>query len=76
MLQVAQVAVFSQKNTKHINTVWQSVQLLNVKLVGASRNQKALKGYGLMHYFIKHNIMSFDYDSNFVILTFFEWVYR
>ena len=34
MLQVAQVAVCSQKNTKHINAVWgQIVQLLNVKLV-------------------------------------------
>jgi hypothetical protein len=40
MLQVAQVAVCSQINTKHINTVFgggQSVQLLNVKPVGASR---------------------------------------
>jgi len=36
-----QVAVCSQINTKHINTVWfgQSVQLLNVKSVRASRNQ-------------------------------------
>ena len=33
MLQVAQVAVCSVINTKHINTVWRSVQLLNVKLV-------------------------------------------
>jgi len=36
---VAQVAVFSQINTKHIETVWVSIQLLNVKSVGASRNQ-------------------------------------
>jgi len=36
---VAQVAVCSQINTKHINAVWAEVQLLNVKLVGASRNQ-------------------------------------
>jgi hypothetical protein len=33
MLKVAQVAVCSQLNTKHINTVWQSVELLNVKLL-------------------------------------------
>jgi len=34
MLWVAQDAVCSQINTKHINKVWgQSVQLLNVKLV-------------------------------------------
>jgi hypothetical protein len=40
MLQVAQVAVYSQITTKHINTQCrQSVQLLNVKLVGAPRNQ-------------------------------------
>jgi hypothetical protein len=42
---VAQVAVCTQINTKHINTqCGQSVQLLNVKLVGASHNQYALKG--------------------------------
>jgi hypothetical protein len=45
MLQVAQVALCSQINTKHINTLrGQSVQLLNVKLVGASHNMQALKG--------------------------------
>ena len=34
MLQVAQVAVCSQINTKHINTVCgQNVRLLNVKLL-------------------------------------------
>jgi hypothetical protein len=42
---VAQVADCSQINTKHINTVCgQNVQLLNVKPVGASRNQWGLKG--------------------------------
>jgi len=36
---VAQVAVYSQINTTHKNTLrGQNVQLLNVKLVGASRN--------------------------------------
>jgi len=40
---VAQVAGSSQINTKHINKCGQSVQLLNVKPVGASRNKKALK---------------------------------
>jgi hypothetical protein len=40
MLYRAIIAVCSQIHTKHINTVWQSLQLLNVKLVDASRNQK------------------------------------
>jgi hypothetical protein len=39
MLQVAEFALCSEINTKHINTLWQSVQLLNVKRVGESRNQ-------------------------------------
>jgi len=39
MLQVTQVIVCSQTNTKHINTVWAECQYLNVKPVGASRNQ-------------------------------------
>ena len=33
MLQVAQVAVCSQINTKHINTLWAEPKLLNVKLL-------------------------------------------
>jgi hypothetical protein len=36
---VAQVAVCSQINTKHINTVWAEREV-----VGALRNQWALKG--------------------------------
>jgi len=36
---VAQIAVCSQINTKHVNTVWAERKLLNVKPVGASRNQ-------------------------------------
>jgi hypothetical protein len=40
----AKVAICSEINTKHINTVWQNVKFLNVKLVGASRTQQALKG--------------------------------
>jgi len=36
---VAQIAVCSQTNTNHINTLWTGVQLLNVKPVGASRNR-------------------------------------
>ena len=39
MLKVAQVTVCSEINTKHINTVWQCVQFLNAKPIGASRNQ-------------------------------------
>jgi len=39
MLQVAQIAFFSQINKKHINTVWQSVQLFYVKPVGVSHDQ-------------------------------------
>jgi hypothetical protein len=40
MVEAATVAVCSQINAKHINTVCgENVQLLNVKLIGASRNQ-------------------------------------
>jgi hypothetical protein len=39
-----QVVVCSEINTKHINTVWTESTLLNVKPVGASHNQLALKG--------------------------------
>ena len=39
MLYGAKVAVCSEINTKHINTVWQNVKFLNPKHVGASRNQ-------------------------------------
>ena len=42
MLCGAKVAVCSEINTKHINTVCQSVQILNIKPVGA-RNQQSLK---------------------------------
>jgi hypothetical protein len=35
MLLVAQVAVCSQINTKHINTVWAECRFLSVKTVGA-----------------------------------------
>jgi len=38
MLQVAQVAVCSKISTKHINAVWTERKLLNVKPVGASRD--------------------------------------
>ena len=38
------IAVCSQIHTKHINTLCgQNVELLNVKSVGASRNQYPLK---------------------------------
>jgi hypothetical protein len=37
----AEVAVYSEINTKHINTLWAEMQFLKVKLVGASRDQKA-----------------------------------
>jgi hypothetical protein len=33
MVLAEQVAVCSQINTKHINAVWQNVELLNVKLL-------------------------------------------
>jgi len=39
MLYGAEVAVCSEINTKHINRIWQNIQLLNVKSDGASRNQ-------------------------------------
>ena len=41
MLQVAQVAVCSEINTKHINAVWEEYQFLSLKPVGA-HNQYAL----------------------------------
>jgi hypothetical protein len=43
MLYGAEVAVCSEINTKHIKC-GQNVQFLNVKPVGASDNQQALKG--------------------------------
>jgi hypothetical protein len=43
MLLVAQVAVCSQINTKHINTVWAECQFLSFKRIGA-RNQWDLTG--------------------------------
>jgi hypothetical protein len=40
MLKVAQVAVCSQTNTKHKNTVWaERTVVKDIQLVGASRNQ-------------------------------------
>jgi hypothetical protein len=39
MLYGKKVAICSEMNTKHINTVWQNVKFLNAKPVGASRNQ-------------------------------------
>jgi hypothetical protein len=36
---VAQVAVCSQINTKHINTVWAERTVVKCKSVGASRNK-------------------------------------
>jgi hypothetical protein len=39
MLYEAEIAVYSEINAKHVNTVWQKVKLLIVKPVGASRNQ-------------------------------------
>jgi len=42
MVQVAQVAVCSEINTKQINTVWAELKLLNVKNFCASLNQLAL----------------------------------
>jgi hypothetical protein len=35
----AKIAVCSEINTKHTHTLWQNVQFLNVKPVGASRKQ-------------------------------------
>jgi hypothetical protein len=40
---VAEVAIFSEINTKHINARWAEHKLLNFKPVAASRNQWALK---------------------------------
>jgi len=40
---VAQVAVCSQINTKHINTVWAELTVVECETVGTSRNQRAIK---------------------------------
>jgi len=39
------VAMCSEINTKHTNTVWQNVKFLHVKPVGSSHNQYALTGF-------------------------------
>ena len=39
MLYGAEVAICSEINTKHINTVWQIAKFLNFRPVGASRNR-------------------------------------
>jgi len=39
MLLVAQVAAYSQVNTKHINTVWAECTVVECLTGGASRNQ-------------------------------------
>jgi hypothetical protein len=41
---VAQVAVCSQINRKHINTVWAERTVVECETVGASRDQWGLKG--------------------------------
>jgi len=43
----AEVVVYFEINTNHINTVWAERILLNIKPVGASHNQYALKGYNV-----------------------------
>jgi hypothetical protein len=40
----AKVAICSEINTKHMNTVWQNVTFLNVKPVRAPGTQQALEG--------------------------------
>ena len=39
MMYVAQVTVYSQINTKHINTVWAERTIIECWTVGASRNR-------------------------------------
>jgi hypothetical protein len=40
MLYRANIAVSSEINTRHTNTVWQNVKFLNVKPVGTSQRYK------------------------------------
>jgi len=47
---VAQVAVCSQINTKHIKTVWAERTVVEYYTVGASRNQSAVKGQSSRKY--------------------------
>jgi hypothetical protein len=44
MLYGANIALCSEKNAKHINTVGHNVKLLILKPFCASHNQQALKG--------------------------------
>ena len=44
MLYREKIAVCSEINTKHINTVWENSKFLNVKHGGASSTQQDLKG--------------------------------
>jgi hypothetical protein len=39
MLYSANAAIGSEKNAKHVNTVWQNIKLLIVKAVGSLHNQ-------------------------------------
>jgi hypothetical protein len=43
MLYGEKFGIYSEINTKHINTVWQNVKFLYTKPVGGSCNQQALK---------------------------------
>ena len=44
MVYVTNVAICSQINSKHINTVWAERTVVECKTVGASRDRQALKG--------------------------------
>jgi uncharacterized protein YhhL (DUF1145 family) len=44
ILHRAEVAVFSQTNTKHMNTVWTECKIFYVKIYGTHSTQEASKG--------------------------------
>jgi len=57
----AKLAIFSEINTKHTNTVWQNVKFLNI---GASHNQQALTGSYLMEKSNNYSDLSYTFAIN------------
>ena len=47
---MAQVAVCSQINTKHINTMWAERTVVECQTAGASRDQQAAKRLNIISY--------------------------
>jgi hypothetical protein len=80
MLYGTKVAICSEINTKHINTVWQNVKFLNAKLDGASRNQQVLKGkftvYILLITTLKNSVNEILMLVLFLIFAHFDYIWN